>query len=146
MDIEHLNAIADQLAVRTVLDEYSLRLEIDEFDRWLDLFTDDTVYDVFGRSLVGREAVAAMLSQAPHGVHLGGASRIVISGDEADTVQNYVFVSTSSDEWNIGWYHRKLVRQDGVWKIAHTRVKLGRKDPMPQNDRARHVTYPIRFA
>jgi hypothetical protein len=141
-----LAKIADELAVRSVLDEYCLRLEVDAFDDWMDLFTEDTVYEVYKLTLNGRKEVSDLLSQAPHGVHLGGAARITIDGDRAETIQNYVFVSTTTNEWNSGWYHRTLVRTEAGWKIAHTKVRFARKDPLPENDRAAKLAFPISFA
>lgn len=137
--------IADELAIRAVLDEYCLRLEISAFDDWLDLFTDDTVYEVYKLKLVGRQDVGDLLRQAPHGVHLGGAARITLLGDRADTIQNYLFVGTGADEWNAGWYHRVLIRAQTGWKIAHTKVQFARKDPLPENARAAKLAYPIAF-
>lgn len=81
-----IQQLADTIAIRAALDEYCLRLEVNPFDDWLDLFTDDTVYEVFRKELKGREEVKAMLSQAPHGVHLGGALRIELDGDNAKTI------------------------------------------------------------
>jgi hypothetical protein len=124
---DQVHTIADELAVRKVLDEYCLRLEVNAFEEWLDLFTDDTVYELFGRELRGRGQVSAMLSQAPKGVHLGGPARLNLQGDRAETVQNYVFIASDSDQWNMGWYHRTLVRTGAVWKISHTKVTIGRK-------------------
>ena len=138
-----LQAVIDELAVRRVLDEYCLRLECDAFEAWLDLFTEDTVYEVFRMKLAGRTELAQVLSQAPHGVHVGGAARIEITGDSATAIQNYAFVSTSSDEWNVGWYWRLLVRSEAGWKIAHTKVKMGRKGDLPLDERAHKVAYPI---
>jgi hypothetical protein len=140
-----LQQLADELAIRRVLDEYCLRLELDSFDEWLDLFTEDMVYEVYKMTLTGRERMREVLSQAPHGVHLGGPARITIVGDRAETVQSYAFVATSTDEWNAGWYHRLLVRTGGGWKIAHTRVQFARKDDLPENERARRLAYPISF-
>lgn len=137
--------LIDEQAIRTVLDEYCLRLEIDAFDSWLDLFTEDTVYEVYGRVLNGRREMADLLSQAPHGVHLPGATRITIAGDRAETIQNYAFVGISSDDWNVGWYLRELVRTPSGWKIARTVVKFGRKEDLPGNERARKLGFPIRF-
>ena len=121
---EELQKLADLVAVRAVLDEYCLRLEVNPFEEWLDLFTDDTVYEVFRRTLTGRDEVRDLLSQAPHGVHLGGAARITLDGDRAETIQNYLFVASEDASWNMGWYFRTLVRTAGGWKIAHTRVKM----------------------
>ena len=120
----------DLVAIRSVLDEYCLRLEVDSFDHWLELFTDDTIYEVFGKKAEGKQAMAALLSKAPHGLHIGGAARIQIDGDEAMTIQNYTFAANNPKYSNNGWYHRKLVKQAGQWKIAHTIVKLQmREDP-----------------
>jgi hypothetical protein len=116
--------LADEMAIRGVLAEYCLRLEVNDFEEWLDLFTDDTVYEVFRRKLVGRDEVRAMLSQAPHGIHLAGAARVTLAGDSADTVQNYLFIGSQNAAWNMGWYFRRLVRVAAGWKIAHTRVEM----------------------
>jgi hypothetical protein len=145
MSETQLQQLADEAAIRRVLNEYCLRLELDSFEEWLDLFTEDTVYEVYKLALRGRAEMADVLGKAPHGIHIPGAARIVFAGDRAETVQNYVFISTSTDEWNSGWYHRVLVRSDGAWKIAHTRVKFARKDDLPENERARKVAFPVRF-
>jgi hypothetical protein len=145
MNDSELQTLADELAIRRVLDEYCLRLELNAFDEWLDLFTDDTVYEVYKLVLRGRQEVSDLLSKAPHGTHIGGPARITITGDRAETVQNYLFVATSQDEWNVGWYDRTLVRTPQGWKIAHTRVKIGRKDSLPENERAHKIGYPIAF-
>lgn len=116
--------LADTLAIREVLDEYCLRLELNPFEEWLELFTDDTVYEVFRRTLNGKKEMAAMLSQAPDGVHIGGPARIEVDGDVAETVQNYAFYADDPQFSNQGWYYRTLVRTAEGWKISHTRVKL----------------------
>lgn len=138
-----LQKVTDELAIRAVLDEYCLRLEVNPFEDWLDLFTEDTVYDVFRQSLQGREAVGAMLSQAPHGVHIPGATRINLQGDKAETIQSYMFLSVSSNQWNAGWYSRTLVRTAQGWKIAHTKVKIGRLGEMAPDTKTRKVEFPV---
>lgn len=140
------DSLIDELAIRKVLDEYCLRLETDAFEDWLDLFTEDTVYEVYKLVLRGRQEMGDLLSKAPHGVHIPGATRITLDGDRAETIQNYAFVSTSTDEWNVGWYLRELVRTEAGWKISRTVVKFGRKEDLPENERARKLAFPIRFA
>ena len=140
---DEIQKIADELAIRRVLDEYCLRLEVNRFDEWLDLFTDDTVYELFGKSLRGRDEVSAMLSQAPHGVHLPGAVRIELDGDRAEAIQNYLFIPNSDDRWNAGWYSRTLVRIDATWKIARTRVKIARIGELAPDARARALPFPV---
>jgi hypothetical protein len=131
---QEFQALADDMAVRAVLAEYCLRLEINDFEEWLDIFTDDTVYEVYRRTLRGRGELRDMLSKAPHGLHLGGPARVAISGDTAETVQNYLFIASGDAAWNMGWYFRTLVRTDAGWKIAHTKVqmqKIGTSTPPP---------------
>lgn len=123
--------IADKLAIREVLEEYCLRLEVNEFDEWLDLFSDDTVYEVFRRELKGKKEMSDMLSLAPHGVHVGGALRIELNGDVAETVQNYAFFADDDSFTNNGWYFRRLARHGDTWKIVHTRVKMQKQTNKP---------------
>lgn len=137
--------IADEQAVRRVLDEYCLRLEANPFEEWLDLFTDDTVYEVYRQSLQGREKVAAMLSQAPHGIHVPGATRIDLFGDRAETIQSYLFIPTSNDRWNAGWYQRTLVRTEQGWKISRTKVKFGRYGELAPDAKAHQLQFPVSF-
>ena len=123
---EQVQRLVDELAVRAVLDEYCLRLEVDSFEDWMDLFTEDTVYEVYKKVLRGKDEVRALLGLAPHGVHLGGPMRIMLAGDRAETVQNYLFIGGADAAWNMGWYFRTVVRTDAGWKIAHTRVRMQR--------------------
>jgi len=121
---DEFRKLADELAIRALLSEYCLRLEVDSFEDWLNIFTEDTVYEVFRRELKGKDEVRAMLSQAPHGLHLGGPARVTLDGDTAETVQNYLFIGSADAAWNMGWYFRTVVRTEAGWKIARTRVKM----------------------
>ena len=140
-----LQLMADEFAIRRVLDEYCLRLEVNAFDEWLDLFTDDTEYHVFRRVLKGRNELSAMLSLAPHGVHVPGAARIDISGDTAEVIQSYLFVPSTDSKWNAGWYRRTLVRTAAGWKIAVTKVKIGRIAELADEGRQDKLVYPVHF-
>ncbi len=120
-DARHL---LDRQAIQAVLDEYCLRLELNPFEQWLELFTEDTVYEVYRKILTGKRELADLLSKAPHGIHIGGPARMEISGDTAETVQNYVFHGEDEKYSNKGWYYRTLVRTDQGWKISHTRVEF----------------------
>lgn len=124
MTDEQLKSLADEMAIRAVLVEYCLRLEINDFEEWLDIFTEDTVYEVYKKTLHGHDEVRSMLSLAPHGVHLGGPVRVTINGDTAETVQNYLFVASEDAAWNMGWYFRTLVRTSTGWKISYTKVNM----------------------
>ncbi len=137
--------MADELAIQRHLAEYCLRLEVNAFDEWLDLFTDDAVYEVHRRTLTGRAEIAAMLSQAPHGVHLPGATRITLVGDTAEVVQSYLFIANSNDSWNSGWYHHRLVRTADGWKFARTLVKMARFGDLTPSEKANRLAFPVSF-
>lgn len=124
-----LRRISDELAIHKVLAEYCLRLEVEGFGHWLELFTKDTVYVVYGKTLEGRDAMAEMLSKAPHGLHMGGPSRIEVNGDEAATIQSYLFLPEEGAKWNMGWYYRTLVRSGESWLISRTEVKMKKLAP-----------------
>lgn len=137
--------LADELAIRRLLDEYCLRLELNTFEDWLDLFTPDAVYEVYKLSLSGRAEMSDVLGKAPHGVHIGGPARITLAGNRAQTWQSYLFIATSSDEWNAGWYAREVVRTEAGWKIARCQVKFARKGALAEDPRAHGLTFPIGF-
>lgn len=139
------DSVADELAIRRLLDEYCLRLELGRFEDWLDLFTPDAVYDVYKLTLTGHAQMAEVLGKAPHGVHIGGPARITINGDAAETLQNYLFIATSSDEWNAGWYSRAVIRTAAGWKIARCQVKFARKGALAEDARAKGLAFPINF-
>lgn len=120
-ELQRLQDLAD---IRSLLDEYCLRLEVDDFEDWLNLFTPDAVYHVFRRDLNGHDEIRAMLSQAPHGVHMPGALRIELNGDTAETVQNYQFLGEDPATNNCGWYFRTVIRTADGWKISYAKVKL----------------------
>jgi ketosteroid isomerase-like protein len=122
-----LQSVADRQAVRDVHDEYYLRLEFNDFEGLLDLFTDDAVYEVSPREHLGREEVAATLSQAPHGTYLCGGLRIMVDGDTAETVQSYAFLGDDEHTSNSGWYYRTLIRTDAGWKILRTRTQIHKR-------------------
>ena len=136
--MERLGTIEDKFAVQEALDEYCLRIELNTFEEWLDLFADDAEMTLFRRTLKGRIEIAEMLSLAPHGVHLGGVSRISVTGDVAETVQNYIFVGDDESTSNNGWYFRTLVRTPEGWKISRMRVKLQKR--LPRDSQAQGLT------
>ena len=117
-DLESLEAIRRLTAI------YAQLLDSRRIAEWGELFTRDAVYEVYGKTLRGRDEIAALLVKAPHGVHIGGAARIEIAGGRADTVQNYVFHGQDDKYSNKGWYYRTLVRTEAGWKISHTRVEF----------------------
>ena len=120
--------LADIEGIRGILDEYCLRLEVNTFEEWLDVFTPDAVYSVYGKDLEGRQAISDMLGQAPHGMHMPGATRIELNGDSAETIQSYQFIGNDPKFSNTGWYYRTVVRTADGWRISRCKVQFNKPD------------------
>ncbi|MBV1918062.1 MAG: nuclear transport factor 2 family protein [Sphingomonadaceae bacterium] len=118
--------LEDLAAIQSLLNEYCLRLEVNDFDEWLEVFTPDGVYEVHGKTLNGREEIGELLSQAPHGMHMPGATRITLDTDTAETIQSYQFISNDPASSNTGWYYRTVVRTEDGWKISYCKVVFNR--------------------
>jgi hypothetical protein len=66
-------------------------------------------------------------------------------GIRAETISNYLIIATNDDIGNMGWHHRTLGRSDKGWKIADTKVKIGRTGELTLNKKAKNLPFPISF-
>jgi len=128
---QDLQVLSDKIAIQELLNEYCLRLEVNDFEEWLKLFTEDAVYEVYGRKLEGHAAIRDMLSKAPHGIHFGGPWRITVDGDMAETIQSYSFEADEPKYSNTGWYHRTAVRTPNGWRFSYARVQFHKRASKP---------------
>jgi 3-phenylpropionate/cinnamic acid dioxygenase small subunit len=118
-------SIADDHAeIRNLLAKYCLLLDLDDMDGWLQLFTDDAVYEVYGRQGVGRDGIRTLLTGAPGGLHLGGPPVIEVDGDRATTLRNLLFVDATSGDQRSAVYDDDLVRTPEGWRIARCRCRF----------------------
>jgi hypothetical protein len=118
----------DHSEIRDLLARYCLLLDLDDMDSWLQLFTDDGIYQVYGREAVGRDGIRALLTGAPGGLHLGGPPVVDLAGDRASTVRNLLFVDRATGEQRQAVYDDELVRTADGWRIARCRCRFHTPD------------------
>lgn len=123
-----MSATDDHAAIRNLLAQYCLWLDLDDADGWVGLFTEDAVYEVYGRQFVGHEGLRAMVTAAPGGFHLGGPVVIDVDGDRARTLRNLLFVDRTSGEHRHAVYEDDLVRTAEGWRIAGCRCRFHTAD------------------
>jgi uncharacterized protein (TIGR02246 family) len=114
----------DHAEIRNLLARYCMLLDLDDMDAWLELFTPDGLYEVYGRRAEGRDAIRALLTGAPGGLHLGGPPVIELAGDRAETLRNLLFVDAATGEQRNAVYDDELVRTGDGWRIARCRCRF----------------------
>lgn len=117
-------AADDRAEIHDLLARYCLLLDLDDMDAWLELFTQDGVYEVYGRRAEGRDGIRRLLTGAPGGLHLGGPPVVDLDGDRATTLRNLLFVDRSTGEARQAVYDDDLVRTADGWRIARCRCRF----------------------
>lgn len=103
---------------------YCLCLDLGDLDGYIDLFTEDTVYEVYGREFVGHAGLRKMMGSAPHGLHLGGPPVISILDDTtAKTKHNLYFVPVEGEPRR-AVYSGEMRKTEAGWRIAHWRCQF----------------------
>jgi ketosteroid isomerase-like protein len=114
----------DRLALLDLWGRYCASLDRGDIDSHVQLFTEDAVYHVYGRDVVGREKLRKMLSGAPHGLHLGGPPVIELVDDTcAHTMHNLYFVPVE-DEPRRAVYTGEMRKTAAGWQIARWRCQF----------------------
>ena len=115
----------DHVAISALLARYCLTLDLDDVEGWVALFTQDAVYEVYGRTFDGHDGLRKMLSGAPGGLHLGGPPVIeMVDGDHARTTRNLLFIERGDGESRSAVYNDELIRTADGWQIAATRCRF----------------------
>ena len=116
--------MTDREAIGDLIAAYALTLDADDIEGCLALFTEDSEYLVFGRTLLGPEKVRKMFTRAPQGMHLTGASLVTVQGDTAMARTQVLFVDSSSHEMRPALYDDDLVKVDGAWRFRRRRCQF----------------------
>lgn len=115
----------DHVAITQLLARYCLTLDEGDVESWLALFTDDAVFEVYGRSFAGHDGLRRMVSGAPGGLHLGGPPVIeMLEVDRARTRQNLLFVDRASGASRRALYDDELRRTPAGWRFARRRCRF----------------------
>jgi ABC-type dipeptide/oligopeptide/nickel transport system ATPase subunit len=121
-EIRHLQSIYNTAGDRGRIDDV------------LTVFAEDGVLDIPGRTLAGKSAIAAFLSNVARtgsdSVDLRGSrhhlstSRIDLVGEDAALGWSYFFVMRAGQVIQEGTYIDRFARIPEGWRIAHRRVKI----------------------
>ncbi len=115
---------SDREAIGDLIADYALALDTDDIEGCVGLFTDDSEYLVFGKTLVGPDRVRKMFTRAPRGMHLTGVSRVRIDGDSATATTQVLFVDAASHSMRPALYDDDLVKVDGHWRFRRRRCQF----------------------
>ncbi len=145
-DQARLQELEDREAIRQLFVDYASYLDGADYEAYAKLFSRE---GKFGDA-VGPEAIAEHMRQYGErvdaarsrgifndAIHLITNQDIQLSGDTATTEVIWSYLSIDADKvpsvYQMGRYNDDLVREDGVWKIAHHRISriMGRAQMEP---------------
>jgi ketosteroid isomerase-like protein len=115
----------DTRAIMAVLGRYAHHLDAAQFDEVARLWTEDGVLYVFGREIVGFDALREFFAGAVTGKHLGGVPIIELDGDTAHVQSDFAFWRGSDLAlFSAGHYVDRFVRVAGEWRFASRRIVI----------------------
>jgi uncharacterized protein (TIGR02246 family) len=117
-------AMTDQDEIRGLLATYALTLDTDDIDGCLALFAEDAEFVVFGNTLFGPDQIRNMLSRAPRGIHLTGATLVNVDGDSATVRSQVLFVDSTTHELRPAIYDDKVIRINGKWRFMRRQCRF----------------------
>jgi uncharacterized protein (TIGR02246 family) len=139
-----LQQLLDVEAIKQLKARYFRSIDRKEWDAFGDVFTQDAVLEVPEVDMVttGRDAIVAFVSGALEGartVHHGHMPEIEVT---ADNTARGIWAMFDLVEWppsddgvrvgitGYGHYVEEYEREDGTWRISHTRLDRLRVDPL----------------
>jgi uncharacterized protein (TIGR02246 family) len=114
----------DPAQIRELLASYALALDAGDTDGCVELFAEDAEFVVYGRAYAGRAGIGKMFGDAPHGLHLTGASRIDVDGDTATARTQVLFVRAGDLHLRPALYDDELVLRGGQWRFGRRRCRF----------------------
>ena len=116
--------MTDREKIRELIAAYALLLDADDIEGCLGLFTADSEYLVFGKTLLSPDKVRKMFTRAPRGIHLTGASVITVEGDTASVRTQVLFVEAGTNVMRPALYDDDLVKVGGDWRFKRRRCQF----------------------
>lgn len=113
-----------QAAIRELLAAYALTLDADDIDGCLALFTNDAEFVVFGKTLSGPNRIRKMLTRAPRGMHLTGATLVDVDDLTATVRSQVLFVDSTTHQLRPALYDDEVVNLDGRWRFRRRRCQF----------------------
>jgi 3-phenylpropionate/cinnamic acid dioxygenase small subunit len=115
----------DTRAIMALLGHYAHHLDAAQFDEVAKLWTDDGQLLVFGRTIVGFDALREFFAGAVTGKHLGGVPIIDLDGDTARVQSDFAFWrGTDLALFSAGHYVDRVVRSGDGWRFASREIVI----------------------
>ncbi len=131
---QRVQTLQDELEVHRVIVTYGLAVDIGDADRTANVYTEDTVFEVDGRSdMAGRKGVREMVlgsghqSLLPNCAHTIGPAVVKVDGDQAYATGYSRIYHRQGDDYNlfrVSMNRWRLERRDGRWQIAHRQATM----------------------
>ena len=115
----------DTRAIMALLGRYAHYLDTAQFDEVARLWTDDGTLLVFGRTIVGFDALREFFAGAVTGKHLGGVPIIDLDGDTARVQSDFAFWRGSDLVlFSAGYYIDNVARTEDGWRFASREIVI----------------------
>jgi uncharacterized protein (TIGR02246 family) len=119
----------DLEAIRRVIALYPQLLDARRLADWGGLFAEDAIFDVFGRTLRGRDEIVREIGKMQPAAPLKHAVLApIVELDAPDRARAWTdFATLAQGEAgiaiaNFAIYHDTLAKRDGRWRIAHRTI------------------------
>lgn len=126
-------------SIRDALARYNSNGDRMKIEGFIGVFTDDAVYEVGDKVVVGRDGIRAWLTarrdlpaDAPRVKfvrHNLTTSLIDVTGPASATVRTYYFVNTDIGPDHCGYYVDAFRPVEGRWLICHRKVRMDWASP-----------------
>jgi len=116
--------LTDENEIRDLLAAYALTLDADDIDGCLALFTADGEFVVYGKTLSGPDRIRTMLTRAPRGIHLTGATLVDIQDNAATVRSQVLFVDSATHQLRPALYDDEVVRVNMKWRFRRRRCQF----------------------
>ena len=124
-------AHADEHAIHALVARYADAVNRRDASAWAALWTEDGVWEAFGRTLEGRDAVTQAWSAVLQGLrlifHVVHSGVIEVDGDTARarfTVSEQLQTAGGQPALLLGLYHDRFRRESGEWRITRRRLQV----------------------
>ena len=129
MDVDRTADVADKLAIQELFARYAHAIDDLDPAAWVACFTPDGIFQVGTRAMQGAAALRGYADVHVREIrcrHMMSNFLYEVRGNEAAGQCSMLATLATAGGYRIfaqGRYVDRLVRQDGVWRIAHRKVE-----------------------
>jgi len=119
--------MSDVESIIAAMGEYAHLVDDGHLEKWADLYVEDGELDVAGHVIHGRTAMIEYLSSgyaAGKSTHFFSVPNILVAGDEARGVADFLVVTNDGKVASVGRVHDEWVRCPDRWRLRVRRISL----------------------